>query len=705
MGYNRFSLTEEQQVAVKEFDRPLSILAGAGSGKTRVLVERYLALLSRGTEPSRILAVTFTNEAADELRHRITDSLRAAEAPSVLVTDVENSPWMGTIHSFCYRLLEQYASVLGMVPVNTITDDFELTERFYSKYEEWFSKLTDKSLDGLLTYFNSSDLFEIAELVFLSHFHFKNALQLVKPGEDLGNKMLLRLDQLLEPLVTSVQSELHGIGSYTFNDLETYSFRLLSQSECTKQRLGQQFDYILIDEFQDTTRLQWAVLKEILGSDLKKLFIVGDPKQSVYGFRHSDVRLFQEVNHWITESGGTVQQLSLNFRTDANLLESINASSERLFDLSVVPFHAMRPAKGDTDAQNSIQFVEYPVGTASSRIEAQELEKSAVVQAVSALRHAGASANEIAVLFRNSDRMKDYSEALLAKGISTYTEINLSLFDNYDTRDLTAFLQAFEDPLDDFALSAFLRSRYVDLSFTELALLVAEQREKVESLFGTLVRKPDPAYRWFVELIESGKTSVSQALETLFGCTGQFPHFLDGMMTLLKPLLKSNDTSTAIRNLKLWQQRGISIHQTLGSRENGVRLMTVHSAKGLEFSHVLLADALRQPPQRQPTLLINPGQPAGLKYRTEGGFSYSQSYETLWAFLKGQEEEEAKRILYVALTRAKKSLHVFLPKGMKRLPKGSWAALFCENVLQGDTVHGEENSLPLPELSTLPLET
>lgn len=671
-------LTEEQKIAVEVLDQPMVLSAGAGSGKTTVLVERYVALVRSGLDPASILCLTFTNEAAGELRERIVKRLAQLEIGQETIDSIENSPWIGTIHSFCYTVLDTYGSLIQLPPIEEISGFFELSHLFQIHYRTWFESLEDRSLSGLLQFFSARELKEMVEKLFFEHFHFSQAVKRIEKSDFPEHKMIRRLHQLTEPLFQKITGEIHSKGAFTFSDLETLALKLFTQNAFARTKAQKQFRSLLIDEFQDTSQLQWSILQFLLDKEWKKLFVVGDPKQSIYGFRHADVSLFRNVSQQVQEKGGLVRELTLNFRTQADLLAGINRVSQTLFENASVPFSPMH--HGRESAGPAITFLDYSLPEDADRKTAQQEEVKTIVHCVQNHLRGGASPSQIALLFRNGDRLKNYQDALWEAGIPSLSQASRSLFESDEIADIANYLRAVEDPYDDFALGSFLRSAFVGLPPETLSLY---RKNRDLPLITALIQQPLHSLDWFFALLERGETRVLFLLEELFTRTKHFPEFKEGFLALLEPLSKIETLPEAIEKLKTWENKGIQVEVGDGGSKEAVRLMTVHSAKGLEFDHVLLADCLRQMPYGVPSLLIPPDSPPGIRYKKGGDTIQSKDYEQNLEKLRHLDMEEAKRILYVALTRARETLTLVLPQNLKTLPKGSWSFLLKEAIKEG----------------------
>jgi ATP-dependent exoDNAse (exonuclease V) beta subunit len=668
-----FNFTEEQAQAIRFLDRPMALVAGAGSGKTSVLVQRYLALLKRGLHPHQILAVTFTNEAAEEMRTRIVSSLRKDEADEKLVTEAQNAVYLGTIHSFCYQLLAEHGSLLGFPPMEGIVSPFLFAKHFDEEYRRWLDALPAPDLHRLLQYYSHTELREL-----LRQIHLNRAQFLSLPMKQA--ELLSFLLQIGRPLFEALDETFHKKGYFTFDDLEQFAVRILRESAPTVKRLQDNFKALLIDEFQDTSRLQWEILARVLGEDWSRLFVVGDPKQSIYAFRHAEVRLFSEIIDQIRGREGMVIELAHNFRTQPKLLEDVNRLSQNLFDGADVPFFEMKAGR-IAETEKAIDVVRFASLEDAKRSDMQVAEVAAVARFVSSLKESGASPSDIALLFRMSDRMSVYAEELRRLGFRVRVKQVLSLFQSYDVLDLVQFLRSVADPLDDFATSGFLASRYVRFTFADFWQL---HQRPGKTVLEKLLSEPPGNLKWYLDLLESGEISIKGCLSTLFSKTGVRPLHEEALLSLFEPLSEAGLTVyEALKSMEAWQKEEILFESSVGKTEkDAVTLLTVHGAKGLEFPHVLLVDNLRQLPRKTPLVLVKPGMPPGLRYREGEEWVETATYETLKQIQMRTDIEEARRILYVAITRAKESLTLFLPENLEGLPKGSWAQLLAESLIR-----------------------
>jgi ATP-dependent helicase/nuclease subunit A len=659
-------------LAAETIDRPVTLVAAAGSGKTTVLVRRYLELLKRGATPSGILTVTFTTDAAEQLRTRIRAALleggRSADNETVVA--VENTSTIGTLHGFCYGVLNQYGSHVGLPRVDRILDVFERTEVFDEAYRTWLEGLAPDALRAFLRHWNHGDLRQLAQSAYGERHALRRALALATPDAAETTQLAL-LDSLDRQLLAPLDARLHASGVYTFDDLEYLALRILRDAPAARERLREQLQYFLVDEFQDTSRLQWEILDLLLGGAYQKLFIVGDPKQSIYSFRHADVRLFAEVQTLLGEARGDTLELTTNFRSRPEVLAPINRLSETLFAGSAMAFSPMRPPEELAEGPpGSVRFRRYacaPDAEAEARMQAEIGE---TVTAVAEKIAAGARPGEIALLFRVSDRVLEYARALEVQGIAAACRRTGRLFATYEATDVLNYLRWVHNPLDDFLLGAFLRSPYVGLTEAELWAL---HREPGDNLLERILRSGDRRLHWLVGLVESGVDGVASALDALFRHSTHWPTESAALLELLRPLTEdATSLAEAVSRFAAWEREDVPYQSETASAEDAVQLMTVHGSKGLEFQHVFLVDNLRRSPKQYPILRIRPGHPPGLRYREADEWVGTPTYDEIQGESEQAASEEAKRILYVALTRARQSLTVLLPIDHSRIPKATW---------------------------------
>jgi ATP-dependent exoDNAse (exonuclease V) beta subunit len=660
--------TPEQSEAIELRGAAIALIAGAGSGKTTVLVERYLRLLNENVLPEQILVVTFTNEAANQLKERIVAKLDVHDERRPVV---EHSAPIGTLHSFCYRILNQFGSAIGLPPVQGILTPFEMASSFNEHYAQWLECLPSATLRRLIHLMPPRDLRAYARTFYEERFSLRVSVPIIDPaGDDKDGQDLKMLWEALVPLTTTLEESFLARGLYSFDELEHYALKILQRSPETEKKLRATFRYLLVDEFQDTSRLQWSILKLLIGEQYPKLFIVGDPKQSIYRFRKAEVQLFSQIAEEIKTRGGSVLELTTNFRSHPALMDTINALSGPLFIQTEILFSPMQSGL-ERISIPPLNNIRYGAGPERSLVYKNEIQ--AVTNQVETLVSSGTCPRDIALLFRAGDRMLEYADALERRGIAVSTKKTALLFESYEVLDVVCFLKALARPLDDFKLSAFLRTPYGGFTYEGLRDICTRAGS---SLFEK-IRTDQTQLRWFVDLVESGETDTHTCLKFLFENTPIYwPPDWEALLQCLAPLERVGPTQIfeAVEKFECWQAEELSFQIVEQDRE-AVRLMTVHGAKGLEFPHVFLVDLLRQPPRRAPRIFCPPDQPPCVQFRSQ------KDSEVVTTFDRHQEENaqkelaESKRVLYVALTRAKHQLTICLPTEEKAIPKGSWGFL------------------------------
>ncbi len=657
-------LTSEQRAAVEVLDRPMAVIAAAGSGKTRVLVERYLALLSTGLSPSQILAVTFTNEAADQLKERIVLRLMEKDPESPLLKEVAHTRTIGTLHSFCFQVLNRYSGALNLPPISSILTPFELAQHFEQSYTEWLNTLPATTLKQLVRWYTPREMKELAEKAY----RYRRLFFHSQTDEESGPVVDL-FRSALRPLITKLETEFYERGVYGFDDLEALTVDLLEHHSAVRDTLSNQLKAYLVDEFQDTSPAQWKLLTLLTGNHLERLFVVGDPKQSIYRFRRADLKLFESVATQMKDHQGEIIPMDTNFRTYAPLLEMVNGLSASLFSGSPLSERAMKPGR-TPDAHLSDFFVHrYP--SAATRAASTPMEIACATEVVTAL-HAEHPNDSIALLFRVSDKIPQFEAALVKATLPALAKTAQSLFRNYGVLDVVNYLEAINDPLNDVTLAAFLRSPYGGYSYQALLSLF---QFKGASLFDKLRTERPGHLQWYFDILEEGELRLGPVLQKLFQHSHHFPLSTAAFARLWQALEGSFLLPEALEKIRLWKKQEISFSPSpVQDRPGGIRLMTVHAAKGLEFDHVLLVDNLRQAPRPLPPFLYGPGLPLGLRFRKGKESVETSVYQNLKEQARTDDLEESKRVLYVALTRAIRTLHVFLPQDEKLIPKETWGA-------------------------------
>jgi ATP-dependent helicase/nuclease subunit A len=506
------TLTDEQRDAVARRSESLLVSAAAGSGKTSVLVERFVAAVREdGVAPGRILAITFTERAAGELRERVRDRLLGLGERQA-ARDTE-AAFIGTFHGFCARLLRAHPFAAGLDPDFAILDE-GLSGRlrelaFQSAVREFLADRGAAALDLLAAYGvdRARSMIERAYLELRSRGQLLPRLPVATLDADateLDGEAAVAcalLDDLLARFAAAYEQLKHARASADFDDLELLAHEVLRERDSVREEWSGRFELLMVDEFQDTNPRQLAILRML---DRDNLFTVGDELQSIYGFRHADVSLFRARRSELAAQGASLS-LTRNFRSREGLLDVINA----IFDERFEDFVALRAGERDersTDGTGDTGCVPHgPVGSASvspARAPAVELlltdmdgweqREQLAAQVASGLppaplwrqaearmlarrvaelvRDGSARPGEVVVLLRAAGDLEVFERALQLCGLRTLASVG-AFWSHQQIGDLISYLRALANPLDEEALYGVLASPLGGCSRDCLALI------------------------------------------------------------------------------------------------------------------------------------------------------------------------------------------------------------------------------------------
>ncbi|VVM04761.1 ATP-dependent helicase [Methylacidimicrobium tartarophylax] len=592
-------LNEEQREAVTATPGPILVVAGAGSGKTRALTYRVAYLLDNGVEPSRIVLATFTNKAARQMLERVGQ----------LIPHGTEAIWGGTFHHLAHRLLRRHAALAGYDPSFTILDRADSAELLSECYEEM--KLSRSEVhfprrEGALEIFGLATNREtpLDKLIAEDFPHFAE-----------------QTERLVE-LARLYRKRKQKASAVDYDDLLSEAVRLLRDQNSIREEYQDHFHHILVDEYQDTSRLQ-AEFIHLLAAGHRQIMAVGDDAQSIYSWRGADIRNMLAFPERYPEC--RVLYLRANYRSTPEILSLANAA---------IAANRFQFPKELAPVRNSHRLKPAVVSCPTANVQA-----SFVASQIQTLRREGVSWEEIAILYRAHFHALEVQLELTRAGIPFEITSGLRFFEQAHLKDVAAFLRLATNPRDSVAFSRVVRmfpgvgektanrlweefSRKGDLSAVsppksctaswnqwislqreiaspELRQLPAAQIEKVIDGF----------YREQVESQHADAAHRLEDLSQLVSFAAEFPD-TDSLLTQLT-LLTNTDRSN--------------------SRE-GVHLSTIHQAKGLEWRTVfviMLADGL---------------------------FPSSRSTESLMG------EEEERRLFYVATTRAQDHLFLVYPR-------------------------------------------
>ncbi len=397
---NRIPLNEQQRDAVEHVDGPLMVLAGAGTGKTRVLVQRIARLVERGTEPWAILAVTFTNKAAGEMRHRLRE----------LLGDAADAMWIGTFHATCARLLRRYAPHVGLTKSFVIFDDDDQI------------KLVEKLLKGA----GLDD--QVSPRTILSRFdRAKNR------GVDPRAIQTGMFDDVVERIYPLYQAQLAKENAVDFNDLLLKVLDLF-RVDAVRDHLKTRFRHVLVDEFQDTNKVQYDLVRHFAEAT-RNLTVVGDDDQSIYAWRGAEPRNLLDFDRDFPDA--RVIKLEQNYRSTQTILDAANG---------VIRKNRDRHEKSLWTDRGGGELIEtYQAGD-------ERGEAYFIAQSIRRLLDDGpASPNDIAILYRTNAQSRVLEEHLRAARVPAKVVGAVSFFERKEVKDVIAYLRLLTNEAADSA--------------------------------------------------------------------------------------------------------------------------------------------------------------------------------------------------------------------------------------------------------------
>ncbi len=627
-------LNEPQRQAVLHGERPLMVLAGAGSGKTRVITRRIVRLIQDGVAPTEILALTFTNKAAQEMASRV-ESMGGSRVH------------VSTFHSACARFLRRDGHHLGY-------------PRDYSIYDTYDR---DTLIKMLMAEHRISDSTVRPAEVGTRISRLKN--RDVRPEGFIAG--LSEVDRVVRVLFEPYQARLHSLGAMDFDDLLLCFVDLLQQFPDIQARYQERYRWLLVDEFQDTNLVQYRMLR-LLAGDRGNICVVGDPDQSIYRFRGAELRNILDFQNDFPDT--TVIRLETNYRSTGCILEAaqgvIEHNKERM--------EKVLRTDGDFGQKLSCK-----------RLGDGGEEAMEVAERVLELLSEGADPEEIAVFYRAHYLSRALEEAFRRGGIAYKIVGGLSFFERREIKDLVAYLKVVVNPLDDLSMDRILNVPPRGIGKTtkaklrqlatdrEMSLVEAVRDEEVRREFAGKPRRGLDALACLFDGLMSASSPVSGASETL--ASGllasealtrvlEATDYVDHATNLGDPsdVTREENIQELLNDTISFEQshdhglagylQHVSLLTSADREELGPRvsLMTVHSAKGLEFDHVFVI---------------------GLE---EGLFPHMRSIEL------PRDLEEERRLMYVALTRSRRS--VFLSHVRERLFQGQFSSQIPSRFLE-----------------------
>lgn len=606
-------LNPSQRSAAEHIDGPLLIMAGAGSGKTKVLTCRIANLLAHGVAPYRILAITFTNKAATEMRDRVDN----------MIGEGARDVWLSTFHSFCARFLRREIKSTGLYESNFVIYDTSDTQNLIKTCLKELN-LDDKRFTpgGMQSAISKA----------------KNALQGPKAYAKAAGDFY---EQTVADVYQLYAKKLRANNALDFDDLLMVSVALLEEQEEVRKKYQERFRYILVDEYQDTNGAQYRLTK-LLAEKHHNLCVVGDADQSIYGWRGADIRNIMDFEKDYPEA--VTVKLEQNYRSTKTILAAANAVIEH-----------------NKNRRKKELWTENPPGAPITVYEAMDERDEARFIAATAMEEKTGNHvpyGDMAVLYRTNAQSRILEEGLMNAGVP-YTMVGgLKFYDRKEIKDILAYLRIIFNPLDTVSLLRVINVPKRGLGATSVNRLAGYAAEQEMSFFEVI---SNPEMLGAVPgLSPRAKKSLENFSALVFDLMGkatqmELDAFVEhvmkasGYLAELEAEKEKPEVQSRIENLKefagvakefqrkeetptleefLSQVSLVSDIDTADMEDDRVTLMTLHSAKGLEFLIVFMA---------------------GME---EGIFPHART------LMEEGEIEEERRTCYVGITRAQKELYM-----------------------------------------------
>jgi DNA helicase II / ATP-dependent DNA helicase PcrA len=615
-------LNPAQREAVLHFEGPILVLAGAGSGKTRVLTTRIAHLVEHhGVDPKHILAVTFTNKAAGEMRERIGRLLGSEPA----------GMWCGTFHSIGARMLRTAAHLVGRTPSYTIYDEDDAVGVIKRIMERLRISAKEHAPRAVLDAISDA----------------KNAL--VTPGEyeSMAKDPHARA---VAPVYNELEGTLRQANAVTFDDLLVLPVRILQEHEHVRTQYRERFKFVLVDEYQDTNRAQYRFIR-LIGGEHGNVMVVGDDDQSIYGWRGADIRNILDFEKDFPNA--KIVRLEENYRSTPQILELANVAISPNTERRGKTLRSTRPGGeratvvGALDDRDEADFIVEEIaarrGTPGGRPPGQSLG-------------AGLTLRDFAILYRTNAQSRALEESLRRRGFAYRLVGAVRFYDRREIRDLMAYLKLIANPNDDEAFRRAVAAPKRGIGETSVDTLAGAARAEGLPLLAASVR-PDlvaalrPAARTalaeFATLINrlreaARESAVDELLRDLIDAIRYGDHLrtepdgqdrLDNVRELVAgaaEVVADEGGEVGLTPLDHFLQRATLVTglDTLDPQADAVTMMTMHNAKGLEFPVVFIA-----------------GMEDGL-------------FPLARAFDDPPMLEEERRLFYVGITRAEEKLYI-----------------------------------------------
>ena len=605
-------LNPSQIQAIETINGPVLIMAGAGSGKTRVLTHRYAHLVKHhNVDVEQILAITFTNKAAEEMKSRISKLLNLKISPK----------WISTFHSLCVKILRIHGDKIGYKSNFTIYDQSDSNKVIRNCMSE-----------------NNVDLKQYSPKRFQAHIsNLKNSM--ISPGEALENAESFFEVKVAE-IYSSYEKKLIIANSMDFDDLLIKTVELLQTNESILKFWSNKFQFIMVDEYQDTNFVQYKLV-ELLGSNNKNVCVVGDSDQSIYAFRGADIRNIIEFEKDF--SNATVIQLDKNYRSSKKILNLAN---------SVISNNPRKIEKNLwTDNEDGLDI-------SSFRFRSEKDEARWVAEEVKSLIDSSKE-NEIAIFYRTNSQSRLFEEELRMLNINYKVIGSVRFYDRKEIKDIISYLQFLVNDSDTVAFERIVNVPRRGIGESTVKKIRAYLNESGKSIFDALesieeIKNISPRIKGslsefknlITELKSYSLSGPSKSIQKVLELTGYKMSLikegtLESQMRIenIEELLNSAFSFENLYEEDIDEPYGmlrdylesIALFSETDKLEDADRvlLMTLHNAKGLEFPNVFMT---------------------GME---ENLFPHERSSQG-----DNSEIEEERRLCYVGITRAEKKLYL-----------------------------------------------
>ena len=627
-------LNNEQKKAATFKDGPCLVIAGAGSGKTKVLTTRIANLIENGVKPYNILAITFTNKAAGEMRERVNNIINAHDA------------FIGTFHSFGLKIIRENSALFNLTSAFTLIDTEDQTSIIKKIMKD--INITDKMI---------SPAFIKSKISFIKN----NMLS----DSEIANFLISENEKIAVKIYYEYEKILKRNNTLDFDDLLKKPVELFNSNKEVLEKYQDKFKYILIDEYQDTNEVQYKLVK-LLSKKYLNLFVVGDPSQSIYAFRGAN---YQNILNFEKDfKGCTVIKLPQNYRSTQTILDAANeviSHNKQRKDLDLF---------SDLGQGVKIKYI---------RTFNDSMENKRVVDEIQKLYEEGYNRKDMAIFYRTNAQSRSIEDALVKANIPYKVFGSFYFYKRKEIKDLLAYLKLIANPSDDVSLERVINEPKRKIGDKTIENLREKARILNISMFEAIDSGKELEFKNLIlNLIEISKdTSITGLIDKTLELSKMKETYendkslesdirLENLMEF-RSVSETYEKETGNVNLSdfLMEVSLVSDAAEYSTDADAVTLMTVHSAKGLEFKVVFII---------------------GLE---ENIMPISK------ALYDDDELEEERRLMYVAITRAKEKLYLLnagrrmLYGNMQMNPPSRFISEISDNLLDKEETKNEMHSL------------